>query len=117
MIYKLIMLVLVSIPIGMLGDSYLRRKFKIEKRERWSHSVNKVQTGMEIALFVVYLIGLWFALDYIFFYMMGFFTVLYSLRAFMHWKYRPEKKQYILFIYDSVMLFLTIPVAYWWIFG
>ncbi|MEH7236797.1 DUF4181 domain-containing protein [Bacillus sp. JJ1562] len=116
MILKLIILALVTFLIGWTGEALLRRKFDIEKRSGWARSVNKVQTLIEIALFVVYFVGIWFALDYIFLYMISFFAIINLFRAFMHWKYEREKKQYILFLYEVVILLVIFAVAYWWIF-
>jgi hypothetical protein len=116
MFLKLIILVLVVILVGTAGEAYLRRKFNIEKRNRIYGWVNKVQACIEIALFVVYIVGIWFVIENIFLYMISFFTVLNSLRAFMHWKYEPETKHHILFLYELVVLVVVWAVAYWWIF-
>ena len=116
MIFKLIILVLVVILVGTAGETYIRRRFNIEKRSRIYGWINKVQASIEIVLFLVFIVGLWFLINHIFFYMIGFFTVLNSLRAFMHWKYEPEKKHHILFVYELVLLMAVWAVAYWWIF-
>lgn len=118
MILKLVILCLVVLPIGWAGEAFLHKKYNIEKRRGLRYLwVNKVQTGIEIALFVVYLVGTWFAMDYIFLYIIGFFTILNLFRAFMHWKYEPEKKHHILYLYELVMLLIIWVVAYWWIFS
>lgn len=116
MILKLIILVLVGILVGTAGEAYLRRKFNIEKRSRIYSWVNKVQACIEIALFVAFIVGIWFVIDNIFLYMISFFLILNSLRAFMHYKYETETKHHILFVYELVVLVAVWVVAYWWIF-
>ena len=116
MILKLIILVLVVVPIGWAGEVFLRRRFNIEKRSKIYRWINKVQACIEIALFVVFIVGIWFMIDNIFLYMIGYFSILNSIRAFMHWKYEPETKHHILFLSEIVMLVVVWLLAYWWIF-
>ncbi|WP_052307774.1 DUF4181 domain-containing protein [Bacillus timonensis] len=118
MIYKLIILVLAVVIFGLISDVLLRRKFNIKKRRGLrSQWVNKGQASIELVLLVIYLVGIYFAIDSIFFYIIGFFTILNLFRAFMHWKYEPEKKQYILYLYELVMLLIFAAITYWWVFS
>lgn len=116
MILKFIILVIAAFIIDWIGTAYLRNKFNIEKRKGWARSVNKIQTGIEIFLFIVYMISLWFFMDNVFLYILGFISILNLFRAFMHWKYEPEKKQYILFLFEFVAILVFMAIAYWWIF-
>ncbi len=117
MIYQFIIFCLVVIILGSAGEAIIRRKFNIEKRGKLARSVNKLQTRLEIALFVLFIIGIWFVMDNIFLYLIGFLTILNLFRAFMYYKYEPEKKHHILFVYELVVLVAVWAVAYWWIFG
>lgn len=77
-------------------NRYIRKKLQIEKTP-WAiyKPINDFQKWIERFLFILYFILLWF-IDNTFELTIILFVLLYSLRAFMEWKYEKEKKKYVL---------------------
>ncbi len=96
-------IIIIGIAIGgYFLEQFLRRKLNMEKRGFFGYKhVNSLHVKLEIGLFIIYFVS---SMIYInsdenanigcaFFI---FFTTLWTLRAWMEWKFDRESKEYIL---------------------
>ncbi|PEL17813.1 polysugar degrading enzyme [Bacillus wiedmannii] len=103
---------------GYFLEQFLRRKLNMQKRGFFGYKhVNSLHVKLEISLFIIYLISGFIYINsfenanvgYAFFI---FFGTLWTLRAWMEWKYDRESKEYILSIIGllafTVMISLLI---------
>ncbi|AJG57901.1 MULTISPECIES: DUF4181 domain-containing protein [Bacillus] len=89
---------------GYFFDKYLRKKLDMPKSRFWGYKhVNSLHVKLEIGLFIIYFVSSMIYINsdensnigYAFFI---FFTTLWTLRAWMEWKFDRESKEYILSI-------------------
>ncbi len=106
----LIMLFIVFIIYGMFSDRWLRKKLKIDK-SNWTfyRHVNTLHKWVEGTIVILFLAGIWFVEDSSTL-LIAFFFILFSIRAFMEWKYQRTKREYIMTLYTlfNCLLFLGI---------
>ena len=103
---------IVIFGLGILSDHYLRKKFGIENRKGFSFkSVNKLQRWVERGFIVIFLIALWFLIDYALLLCVSYFVVMNLFRSLMEWRYEREKKEYILTLH-SIMMYLLFVGSY-----
>ncbi|QCR31097.1 DUF4181 domain-containing protein [Lysinibacillus sp. SGAir0095] len=103
---------IVIFGLGILSDHYLRKKFGIENRKGFSFkSVNKLQRWVERGFIVIFLIALWFLIDYALLLCVSYFVVMNLFRSLMEWRYERGKKEYILTLH-SIMMYLLFVGSY-----
>ncbi|PKJ54118.1 DUF4181 domain-containing protein [Bacillus sp. SN10] len=100
-------ILIIIIGMGISGyflEQFLRRKLNMEKRGFFGYKhVNGLHVTLEIVLFIIYFVSSMIYVNsdenakigYAFFI---FFTMLWTLRAWMEWKFDRESKEYILSI-------------------
>ena len=99
---------IVIFGVGILSERFLRKKFEIEKRKGIIYKgVNRFQRWIEGSLIIIFLISLWFFIDYIFLLLISYYVIMNLFRVLMEWKYEREKKEYILTLH-SVIIYLLI---------
>ncbi|MGD6888034.1 DUF4181 domain-containing protein [Bacillus mobilis] len=96
-------IIIIGIAIGgYFLEQFLRRKLNMEKRGFFGYKhVNSLHVKLEIGLFIIYFVSIMIYINsdgnanvgYAFFI---FFTTLWTLRAWMEWKFDRESKEYIL---------------------
>lgn len=98
--YSTIGIIIIGVCIGgYFLEQFLRRKLNMEKRGFIDYKyVNSLHVKLEIGLFIIYFISCFISVNsenvgYVFFI---FFGTLWTLRAWMEWKYDRESKEYIL---------------------
>ncbi|MDA1966387.1 DUF4181 domain-containing protein [Bacillus cereus] len=96
---------IIIIGVGVGGyflEQFLRRKLNMEKRGFFGYKhVNGLHVKLEIGLFIIYFVSIMIYVNsdenanigYAFFI---FFATLWTLRAWMEWKFDRESKEYIL---------------------
>ncbi|MFK9120875.1 DUF4181 domain-containing protein [Peribacillus frigoritolerans] len=91
-------------------ERWLKKKLKIGKSKgRFYKSVNKFQKWIEMSMLIAFLILIWFV-DNTIPLLIGYFLISLSFRTFMEWKYKREKKEYILTLY-SMFIYLFVLVT------
>ncbi|WP_242309354.1 DUF4181 domain-containing protein [Bacillus cereus group sp. BfR-BA-01331] len=108
---------IIIIGVGIGGyflEELLRKKLNMEKRGFFGYKhVNSLHVKLEIGLFFIYFIGSMVYTNnfqnanvgYAFF---AFWGVLWTLRAWMEWKYDRESKEYIISIIGLFTFFIAI---------
>ncbi|MGE7762238.1 DUF4181 domain-containing protein [Peribacillus sp. NPDC097895] len=93
-------------------ERWLKKKFKIEK-SKWSFykGVNPFQRWTEMAMIIAFLISIWFV-DNLIPWLIGYFLISSSFRAFMEWKYKREEKEYILTLYSMFIYLLVLVIGF-----
>ncbi|HDX9639590.1 TPA: DUF4181 domain-containing protein [Bacillus mobilis] len=96
-------IIIIGIAIGgYFLEQFLRRKLNLEKRGFFGYKhVNSLHVKLEIVLFIIYFVSSMIYINsdenanigYAFFI---FFAMLWTLRAWMEWKFDRESKEYIL---------------------
>ncbi|MED3126188.1 DUF4181 domain-containing protein [Bacillus wiedmannii] len=95
-------IIIIGIAIGgYFLEQFLRRKLNMEKRGFFGYKyVNSLHVKLEIVLFIIYFVSIIIYVNrdenanigYAFFI---FFATLWTLRAWMEWKFDRESKEYI----------------------
>ncbi|MFY0779044.1 DUF4181 domain-containing protein [Peribacillus simplex] len=90
-------------------ERWLKKNLKIDKSKGYFYKgVNKFQIWIERAMLIAFLISIWFV-DNPFYMLIGYLFISLSFRAVMEWKYKREKKEYILTLY-SIFIYLFVLV-------
>ncbi|MFE4354361.1 DUF4181 domain-containing protein [Peribacillus butanolivorans] len=108
-----IIFIIVLLIISTVFERWLKKKLKI-KKSKWSlyKGVNKFQRWTEMAMIIAFLISVWFV-DNPTSWLIGYFLISLSFRAFMEWKYKREEKEYILTLCSIfIYLFVLVPSFY-----
>ncbi|MES1042391.1 DUF4181 domain-containing protein [Peribacillus simplex] len=96
--------------IAIVFERWLKKKLKIGKSKgHFYKGVNKYQKWIEMSMLIAFLILIWFV-DNTIPLLIGYFLISLSFRAFMEWKYKREKKEYILTLY-SMFIYLFVLVT------
>ncbi|PFN27894.1 DUF4181 domain-containing protein [Bacillus cereus] len=113
--YSTILIIIIGLGIGgHFLEKFLRKKLNMEKGGFFGYKhVNSLHEKLEIILFIIYFIsGLIYVnsfenanVGYALFIFLG---TLWTLRAWMEWKYDRESKEYILSIIGLVAFIIMI---------
>ncbi|MED1612082.1 DUF4181 domain-containing protein [Bacillus paranthracis] len=110
-----ILLIIIGLGIGgYFIEQFLRRKLNMEKRGFFGYKhVNSLHVKLEIGLFFIYFVS---SIIYVNsnenanvgYALFIFFGTLWTLRAWMEWKYDRESKEYILSIIGLLAFIVMI---------
>ncbi|EJS68868.1 DUF4181 domain-containing protein [Bacillus cereus] len=105
---------IIIIVLGIVGyflEQFLRKKLNMKKRGLFGYKyVNSLHMKLEIVLFFIYFITCFTYInsENVGYVMFIFFGTLWTLRAWMEWKYDRESKEYILSIIGLVAFIIMI---------
>ncbi|WP_442598122.1 DUF4181 domain-containing protein [Neobacillus sp. D3-1R] len=108
---NILLLIIVFLIYGLISDWLLRRALKINK-SNWAFykSVNTTHKWIERIIFIGFMILLWFVED-TFLLMIAFFFTLFTVRAFMEWKYERMRKEYLVTLFSIINLILFLSMV------
>ncbi|XHU78738.1 DUF4181 domain-containing protein [Peribacillus simplex] len=108
-----IIFIIAFLIIAIVFERWLKKKLKIGKgKGHFYKSVNKFHKWIETSMLIAFLILIWFV-DNTIPLLIGYFLISLSFRTFMEWKYKREKKEYILTLYSMfIYLFVLITGFY-----
>lgn len=105
-----IIFIIAFLIIAIVFERWLKKKLKIGKSEgHFYKSINKYHKWIEMSMLIAFLILIWFV-DNTIPLLIGYFLISLSFRTFMEWKYKREKKEYILTLY-SMFIYLFVLVT------
>ncbi|WP_375090378.1 DUF4181 domain-containing protein [Peribacillus sp. RS7] len=108
-----IIFIIAILIIAIVFERWLKKKLKIGKSEgRFYKGVNKYQKWIEMSMLIAFLILIWFVDNTIPF-LIGYFLISLSFRAFMEWKYKREKKEYILTLYSMFIYLFVLVIGFY----
>ncbi|WP_433772291.1 DUF4181 domain-containing protein [Bacillus wiedmannii] len=105
---------IIIIVLGIVGyflEQFLRKKLNMKKRGFFGYKyVNSLHMKLEIVLFFIYFITCFTYVnsENVGYVMFIFFGTLWTLRAWMEWKYDRESKEYILSVIGLVAFIIMI---------
>ncbi|TQR18849.1 DUF4181 domain-containing protein [Psychrobacillus soli] len=113
---KAIIFILVALAILTVIEMYLRKVFKIGKRDKNRQKyVNDIHKWGEITLIVGFIISYFFVInlkvEWSYLWIAFFFTVLQLFRALMEWKYPIQRGEYIIHLFGASVLVMFILIA------
>ncbi|MEI5891957.1 DUF4181 domain-containing protein [Bacillus cereus] len=107
-------IIIIIIVLGIGGyflEQFLRKKLNMKKRGFFGYKhVNSLHVKLEIVLFFIYFITCFTYVnnENVGYVMFIFFGNLWTLRAWMEWKYDRESREYILSIIGLVAFIIMI---------
>ncbi|MBT2572943.1 DUF4181 domain-containing protein [Bacillus sp. ISL-51] len=81
-----------------------RRIYNIPKQNGHYEHVNRVHKWIEIGMIISYFVIIVFYQNI--FLLTLYFSLFFLVRAVMEWRYRPEEKQYILYLFNIGLIFV-----------
>ncbi|WP_185152268.1 DUF4181 domain-containing protein [Peribacillus simplex] len=108
-----IIFIIVLLIIAIVLERWLKKKLKIDK-SKWSFykGVNPFQRWTEMAMIIAFLISIWFV-DNPTSWLIGYFLISLSFRAFMEWKYKREEKEYILTLCSMFIYLFVLVIGFY----
>ncbi|PGZ55754.1 polysugar degrading enzyme [Bacillus cereus] len=117
-----ILIIIIGLAIGgYFLEQFLRRKLNMEQRGFFGYKyVNSLHVKLEIGLIIIYVIGSCYymfkfenaKMAYVMFTYLG---ILWTLRAWMEWKYDRESKEYILSITGMFAFILMLSILFYFV--
>ncbi|XHU78711.1 DUF4181 domain-containing protein [Peribacillus simplex] len=105
--------IIVFFIIAIVFERWLKKKWKIKKSKgHFYKAVNPFQRWTEMAMIIAFLISIWFV-DNPTSWLIGYFLISLSFRAFMEWKYNREEKEYILTLYSMFIYLLVLVIGFY----
>lgn len=99
--------------IAIVFERWLKKKLKIDKSKgAFYKGVNPFQRWTEIAMIIAFLLLIWFV-DNPISWLIGYFLISLSFRAFMEWKYKREEKEYILTLYSMFIYLFVLVIGFY----